>query len=133
MDSFKLMRIHHVLFFLPLLATVACSTIKLDPNGEIQATYSMGTFKMVFYCTAETLSNAALKGLENLNLYPTSVNKDDFKATIEARGPNDKKITLKIYEINSKQTILEIHWGAFGDKDSSLLLYNAIEANLPRK
>ena len=133
MDLLVLMRIYRVLFLLPLIALAACSTIKLDPYGQTQATYSMGTFKMVFNSNAAELTDAALKGLESLSLYPTSVNKDRFKSTIQARGPKDKKITLEIYEINSVQTMLEIHWGAMGDRDSSLLLYNAIEANMPRK
>ncbi|MFA6286751.1 MAG: DUF3568 family protein [Opitutaceae bacterium] len=107
-----------------------CSTVNLDESGDTQAVYQFGGFEMLVNSTAPVAYNATLKALKELDLYQTKAQLNAFDAQIYARSRDDRKISVEIKEINSKQTILKIRWGTAGSKANSRALYEAIEKNM---
>jgi hypothetical protein len=119
---------------LALLAAAAtltgCSTVKFDPSGETAAVYQFGEFRMLVNTTAPVTTRATEAALKQLDLYKTSGTATKFDARLEARARNDQKILVNIAEVNSRQTLVRIRWGAGGDLANSRALFDAIERNL---
>lgn len=107
-----------------------CSTVDLDQTGDTQAVYKVGYLEVLVNSNAPTAYNATLKALQNLNLYQTRSQLNTFDGWIDARDRDDTKISIVITETNSRQTLVKIRWGAVGNKDNSLQLYQQIEKNL---
>jgi len=107
-----------------------CSTVNLDDSGDTQAVYQFGGFEMLLNSNAPTAFNAVQKALKDLDLYQTKAQLNSFDAQIYARSRDDRKISIEIKEINSKQTELKIRWGTVGSKARSRELYDAIEKNM---
>ena len=125
---------HLKLSALVLIATAflgGCYSIQLDQSGDMVATYISGQFNMVLNTTAPVAAKAANAALAQFDLYQTKSVTNTYDARIEARARNDQKVLIIIEEINSRQTMLRIRWGAGGDEVKSRRLYEAVEAGLP--
>jgi hypothetical protein len=107
-----------------------CSTVPLDREGAMQATYVAGSFRMVVNADAPRTASATTKAFEQLGLFAVKKEMKPFAAELAARTPKDEKIRVSIKEINSKQTELAIRVDVAGDKTFSRKLYERIEANL---
>ena len=112
------------------LALSGCSSVKLDPKGEMIAVYQFGDFKMLLNTTAPVVTKAAQKAVQDLDLYQTSIKQSKFEADIKARARNDREVAIRIEEVNSRQTLITIRWGKSGDLPKSRKLYEQVEANV---
>jgi hypothetical protein len=121
-----------VLLFSGLAALFApgCSTVSLDKEGDMQATYVAGEFRMVVNADSTRTANAASQAFKQLGLFEVRRELKTFSAELAARTPADEKVRVSIKEINSKQTELGIRVDVAGDKNLSRKVYDRIEANL---
>src|SRR3954463_9128461 len=118
---------------LSLAAFVAgCQSVPLDPAREMVAVYSFGEFRMLLNTNAPTAATAIQKALQAFDLYTTKTTTSTYQVEFTARARNDQKVTVLAEEINSRQSMLHIRWGAGGNKVNSRRLYEAIETNLAR-
>jgi hypothetical protein len=107
-----------------------CRSIPLDTTGQMVAVYQFGEFRMLVNTTAPVAAQAVQKAVKQLDLYQTSAVVNKFNAEVVARARNDQRVTIKIEEVNSLQTMVRIRWGEGGDMAKSRKLYDAIESNL---
>lgn len=125
-------------FPLPSLLVIAgsvallagCSTVALDKEGDMQATFVAGEFRMLVNANAPRTATATTEAFKQLGLFEVKKEVRTFDAELAARTPKDEKIRVSIKEINSKQTELGIRVDVTGDKNFSRTLYERIEANL---
>lgn len=113
---------------LALLA--GCSTVPLDKNGDMQATFVAGEFRMLVNANAARAAAATSEAFKQLGLFEVNKEIRTFDAELAARTPKDEKVRVSIKEINSRQTELGIRVDVVGDKDFSRKLYERIETNL---
>ena len=118
------------LLILTVAAIAGCQSVPLDPGREMVAVYSFGEFRMLLNTNAPKATPAIQKALQAYDLYITKTSTSAYQVEFTARARNDQKVTVLAEEINSRQSMLHIRWGAGGDKPSSLALYEAIEKNL---
>lgn len=111
------------LFFL----TGGCRTVNLDNTGQTQAAYNYGEFVMVMHQTAPQLATATEQALKDLDLFMVDKDVQDYSAEFKARTRKDKRVTIKIEEVNSRETMLHIKVGLRGDLKLSRALYERIE------
>ncbi len=121
-----------VLFFAGFAAffVTGCSTVALDKDGDMQATYVAGEFRMLVNADAPRTANATSQAFKQLGLFEVKREMKTFSAELAARTPKDEKVRVTIKEINSKQTELGIRVDVAGDKNFSRKVYERIEANL---
>jgi hypothetical protein len=124
---------------LPLLATAlstlvllagGCSSVALDKQGEMEATYVAGEFRMLVNGTAPATTAATSAAFKQLGLFQIKSTQETYSATLRARTPKDEKVTVGISEVNSRQTMIRIRVDIVGDKNFSRKLYEQIDRNL---
>ena len=113
-----------------VLFTAGCSTVSLDKEGDMQATYVAGEFRMLVNADSPRTAAATSQAFKQLGLFEVKKELKTFSAELAARTSLDEKVRVSIKEINSKQTELGIRVDAIGDKDFSRKLYERIEQNL---
>ncbi len=107
-----------------------CSTVPLSKDGEMQATFVAGEFRMLVNADAPRTAAATSEAFKQMGLFEVKRELRTFDAELAARSPKDEKIRVVIKEINSKQTELRIRVDVVGDRNFSRKLYERIEANL---
>lgn len=112
------------------LSLSGCSTVSLDKEGEMQATYVAGEFRMLVNADAARTAAATSQAFKQMSLFEVKKVLKTFEAELAARTPKDEKVRVSIKEINSKQTELGIRVDVAGDKNFSRKLYERIEQNL---
>ena len=112
------------------LLAAGCSTVSLDKEGDMQATYVAGEFRMLVNADAPRTAAATSQAFKQLGLFEVKKDLQTFEAELAARTPKDEKVRVSIKEINSKQTQLGIRVDIGGDKNFSRKLYERIEQNL---
>lgn len=112
------------------LLAAGCSTVPLDKQGEMQATYVAGEFRMIVNADAPRTAAATSEAIRQLGLFEVRREVRTFDADLAARTPKDEKVRVSIKEINSKQTELRIRVDVVGDKNFSRKFYEQIEKNL---
>ena len=128
MTTFK-----HILFAALIAAGITlatgCKHIVLDGNGKNIGAFNYGEFTGLLNTTAPVVSDATHAAVKQLGLVEVAVttSPQKFDATIVARDENDLEITLRIEEVNSRQTALRIRWGKGGDLQRSLQLYDLVD------
>lgn len=117
------------LFAALVLALVAggCRTVPLDGSGQTRAAYNYGEFTMVMHRTAPVLAAAAERALADLDLFMVGNEVQNYAAELKARTRDDRRVTVKIEEINSRETLLHIKVGLRGDLALSRAIYERIE------
>ncbi len=110
-----------------LLFTGGCRTVNLDNTGQTQAAYNYGDFVMVMHQTAPQLATATEQALKDMDLFMVAKDVQDYSAEFKARTRKDKRVTIKIEEVNSRETMLHIKVGLRGDLKLSKALYDRIE------
>jgi hypothetical protein len=113
-----------------LTAFAGCRSIKLEPTGQMVAVYQFGQFQMLLNTNNQGALRAAQKATQQFELYQSQVTLHRYDSELLTRAPNDQKVTIRIAEVNSQQTLLSIRWGEGGDLPRSRRLYEAIENNL---
>lgn len=114
---------------LVLLAS-GCSTVALDKQGDMEATYVAGEFRMLVNGTAPATASATSAAFKQLGLFQIKSTQETYSATLRARTPKDEKVTVNIAEVNSRQTMVRIRVDIVGDKNFSRKLYEQIDRNL---
>lgn len=109
-----------------------CRTVALDNAGQAQAAYNNGRFIMVMHNTAAQLAPATEQALKSLDLFMVSKDVQNYSAEFKARTRKDKKVSIKIEEVNSRETMLYIKVGLRGDLPLSRALYEQIEQGAQR-
>ena len=120
------------LLLLTVIAFAGCQSVPLNPTRDMVAVYHFGEFRMLLNTNAPTAGEAIQKALQTFDLYETKRVTSHYEVEFVARARNDQKITVRAEEINSRQTMLHIRWGAGGNKSSSRRFYEVIEGNMAR-
>jgi hypothetical protein len=113
-----------------LLLASGCSTVALDKQGDMEATYVAGEFRMLVNGTAPATASATSAAFKQLGLFQIKSTQETYSATLRARTPKDEKVTVNIAEVNSRQTMVRIRVDMIGDKNFSRKLYEQIDRNL---
>ncbi|MFH1498485.1 MAG: DUF3568 family protein [Verrucomicrobiota bacterium] len=116
-----------MLFLFVMLFTGGCRTVNLDPSGQTQAAYNYGEFVMVMHQTTAPLATATEQAFKDLDLFMVGKDVRDYSAELKARTRDDKRVTVEIEEVNSRETLLRIKVGLRGDLKLSRALYERIE------
>lgn len=112
------------------LLLAGCSTVALDQDGAMQATYVAGEFRMLVNADAPRTAAATSQAFKQLGLFEVKKDLQTFTAELAARSPQDEKVRVAIKEVNSKQTEVRIRVDMTGNKALSRQVYERIEANL---
>jgi hypothetical protein len=107
-----------------------CSSVALDKQGEMEATYVAGEFRMLVNGTAPATASATSAAFKQLGLFQIKSTQETYSATLRARTPKDEKVTVNIAEVNSRQTMVRIRVDIVGDKNFSRKLFEQIDRNL---
>ena len=106
--------------FFPLLPVIliflcgqGCKTTIEGPQGPTTATYRFGTYSTEESFDIDSLYEAALKALTDLELSLSQKTKDRLNATIIARDSEDKKITIELLSVTKDITKMSIRAGSF--------------------
>ena len=92
--------------------------------------YVKGDLEAVESKDLETVYEAAVKALDELELNVISKSKDALTATINARDAQDKKVKITLKRTAEQSTKISIRIGNFGDETKSRLIYQKINYNL---
>ncbi len=114
-------------FLFVMLFTGGCRTVNLDSSGQTQAAYNYGEFVMVMHQTTGPLASATEQAFKDLDLFMVGKDVGDYSAVLQARTRKDKRVTVEIEEVNSRETMLRIKVGLRGDLKLSRALYERIE------
>jgi hypothetical protein len=93
--------------------------------------YVKGDLESVQSYNIDTVYQATLDAMNDLDLPVLSKTKDALTAEVVARDAQDKKVTIKLKAATEETTKLSIRIGTFGDKTKSQLIYDKIRENLP--
>jgi len=114
-----------------LLQGCVVAAVGLGAAGTIA--YARGDLQALESESIDELYEATLKALEELELLPTSKNKDALGAEIITYDAQDKKITIRIKSTAEGTTKLSIRVGVFGSETKSRLIYQKIRDNLKKQ
>lgn len=98
--------------------------------GAGTSAYVMGDLKAFESKDVETVYNAALKAMDELELSVTTKTKDALSAKIVGRDAQDKKVTIKISATGEGTTKISIRVGMVGSETKSQLIYEQIKKHL---
>ena len=94
--------------------------------------YVRGDLESVESENIDSVYEAALKALQELELQPTRKSKDALGAEIITYDAQDKKITIRLKSAPEGTTKLSIRIGVFGSETKSRLIYQKIRENLQK-
>lgn len=109
--------------------TGGCAAV-LVGAGAGTAIYVTGNLKAPVSEDINTVYQATLKAVEQLELKVSSKTKDALSAKIIARDAQDKKITINLVSASENTTKIAIRVGIFGNEEKSRLIYEKIQKNL---
>jgi len=123
-----------------ILLIVLLIGIALFSQGCVVAAVGLGAAGTIAYVRGDleaiesedldTVYEAAVKAVEELELNVISKSKDALSATIYARDAQDKKINIILKSTAEQTTKISIRIGTFGDETKSRLIYKKINYNL---
>ena len=106
-----------------ILASIGCSPTLI---GQNTAVYSMRTLHARFNRDMNTVYEASVKALEELEVKVTENKKDFFAARVYGKTSDEKNITIKIDPESDEFTLLSIHTGVIGDEKRARTIYGKI-------
>jgi hypothetical protein len=127
------MRIRQFLLMLVLFGTIVLiggCIVAAVGLGAGTVAYVRGDLQTVESAGIDSVYEATLKALQELEIQPTSKSKDALAAEIIAYDAQDKKITIKLKSAAEGTTKLSIRIGVFGSETKSRLIYQKIHDNL---
>ena len=111
------MRNRHIFLMFLLAAIVVmgqgCKTTLVGPEGKTSAVYSLGRLSAEESSDIDSLYNATLSALTELELSISQKLKDELTARVTARDSNDRKVTINLVSITKDSTKITIHAGSF--------------------
>lgn len=117
-----------------LIMTCGCAALiaAVAGAGVGVATYAYltGDLKVEYPRPYESVWDATLKALEDLNIEVEEKGKDGISGTIKAKRANDTPVHIKVKRESPESTFVKIRVGVFGDKDASTTIMEAIDKYL---
>ncbi|UCC66589.1 MAG: DUF3568 family protein [Deltaproteobacteria bacterium] len=117
-----------------LVMTCGCAALvaAIAGAGVGVATYAYvtGDLKIEYPRPYDTVWEATLKALGDLNMTVEEKTKGSLKSKIKARRGSGTAVKIKVKNKGPKLTIVKIRVGLFGDKESSIAIMDAIDAYL---
>ena len=100
--------------------------------GAGVATYSYvtGDLEVEYAKSYESVWDAAVRALQELDISVEGKTKDGVSGTIEARRATGKKVVVKVKNKGPSAAVVNIKVGTFGDENASLVIKGAIDRQL---
>ena len=131
------MRKKQVIMVILLIGTMAlnegCMIAAVGIGAAGTVAYIRGDLETVESEDIDTVYEATLKALKELELLATRKGKDALGAEIVTYDAQDKKITIRLKSAAEGTTKLSIRVGVFGSETKSRLIYQKIRENLQRQ
>jgi len=128
------MRKAQIILVLLLIATAAmvqgCVAVAAGAGAAGTVAYIRGDLETVETKKLDTVYEATLKAMEQLELSVSTKTKDAMSAEVVARDSQDKKVTVTLTATAEGSTKLSIRIGVFGSETKSQLIYEQIKKNL---
>jgi hypothetical protein len=118
-----------LLISIPVLVQ-GCVAVAVGAGAAGTVAYVRGDLEAVEPKDINSVYEATLKAMEQLELSVSKKTKDAMSAEIVARDSQDKKITIKLGATAEGTTNLSIRIGIFGSETKSRLIYDQIKKNL---
>jgi hypothetical protein len=117
-----------------LVMTCGCAAViaAIAGAGIGAATYAYvtGDLKIEYPIPYESVWEATVKALQDLDIAVEEKTKDGISGTIKAKRSNDTPVHIKVKREASEITIVKIRVGVFGDKEKSVVIMEAIDKYL---
>lgn len=114
-----------------LVMTCGCAALvaAIAGAGVGVATYAYvtGDLKIEYPRPYDTVWEATLKALGDLNMTVEEKTKGSLEGKIKARRASGTAVKIKVKNKGPKLTIVKIRVGLFGDKESSIAIMDAID------
>jgi uncharacterized membrane protein YfhO len=128
------MQKRQVILILLLVSTATllqgCVAAAVGAGAAGTVAYIRGDLESVEPKNINTVYQATVKAMEQLELNVSNKTKDSLSAEIVARDSQDKKVTVKLGATAEGATKLSIRIGIFGSETKSRLIYEQIKKNL---
>jgi TolA-binding protein len=115
-----------------LLSSSGCAALVVGAAaGAGGAVYVMGKLQEEVTHPVPTVHQAAVKGLQDLQL-PILENKaDQLTARLESHLADDRRIWMNLEAVDKERTLLTIRVGLMGDEAQSRRILEAVKKHLP--
>lgn len=127
------MRNRHIFLMFLLAAIVVmgqgCKTTLVGPEGQTSAVYRLGKLSAEEASDIDSLYNATMNSLTELELSISQKLKDELTAKVTARDSNDKKVTINLVSITKDTTKITIQAGSFARASR---IYQTIQETLKK-
>lgn len=90
-----------------------CKTTVVGPEGQTSAVYSMGTLSAEEPSGIDSVYQATINALTELELSISQKLKDELTAKVIARDAEDKKVTVELASVAKDSTKMKIRAGSF--------------------
>jgi len=128
------MQKRQVVLILLLIGTAAllqgCLAVVVGAGAAGTVAYVKGDLEAVESKDINTVYEATLKAMEQLELSVSKKTKDAMSALIIARDSQDKKVTVKLSATAEGATKLSIRIGVWGSETKSQFIHDQIKKNL---
>jgi hypothetical protein len=128
------MQKRQVVLILLLIGTAAllqgCLAVVVGAGAAGTVAYVKGDLEAVESKDINTVYEATLKAMEQLELSVSKKTKDAMSAVVIARDSQDKKVTVKLSATAEGATKLSIRVGVWGSETKSQFIHDQIKKNL---
>ena len=105
------------------LASLGCAPTLVGQNAAV---YSMGRLHARLDRDMNSVYEASVKALEQLEVTVTEKKKDVFAARVAGKTADERVITIKIEPETDESTLLSIYTGVVGDEVRARAIYSKI-------
>ncbi len=127
----QIKRIHLIILLIGIaIFGQGCVVAAVGVGAAGTIAYVKGDLEAVESEDLDTVYQAAVKAVDELELNVISKSKDALSATIYARDAQDKKVNIILKSTAEQTTKISIRIGTFGDETKSRLIYKKINYNL---
>lgn len=109
---------------------IVCGCSKPTIIGTNAAVYSGGTLYAVSGKDLNSVYNATVAALQQLEIEVVEKDKDVFYAKVVGKMADDMSVTVRIEPGSDNKTELRIKTSRFGDEDRSRVIYDKIQQAL---
>jgi len=118
-----------------VLVVVLASGCGTPGGGAKVGSYPLRRSKLIRWETVvnqpvETVHEAVLKGLDDLNLRPITRNVDKLTGLVDGVMADGMDFEISLSAVGSETTRVSIRCGMFGDAQRSRLIFSAVEKHL---
>jgi hypothetical protein len=105
------------------LAPLGCSPTLVGQNAAV---YSMGRLHARIDRDMDSVYEASVKALEELEITVTEKKKDVFAARVYGKTADERTLTIKLEPETDESTLLSIHTGVVGNELRARAIYDKI-------